>query len=193
MSASGLIDVVHWLEDVFERLRLRRSYGGAIAYNYYGPPRLTQDIDVLALVPDMKSPALVAELSAAGCFHGDRDPKPLDLGAVLNDLRSKAHLAVFRCSGIRTEIFVPWHPFHHRVLDRSPERDFEGRRIRIHSAEDLIVFKKVFDRPKDIVDIRAILIAQRGKLDLDRLRSDASVFLTDQGYAELEALIAACG
>jgi hypothetical protein len=117
----------------------------------------------------------------------------LDLGAVLNDLRSKAHLAVFRCSGIRTEIFVPWHPFHHRVLDRSPERDFEGRRIRIHSAEDLIVFKKVFDRPKDIVDIRAILIAQRGKLDLDRLRSDASVFLTDQGYAELEALIAACG
>jgi hypothetical protein len=58
MSFAGLIDVIHWLEDVFERLQLQRSYGGAIAYNYYAPPRLTQDVDVLALVPDTKIPEL---------------------------------------------------------------------------------------------------------------------------------------
>lgn len=34
MSLAGLIDVIHWLEAVFDRLQLRRSYGGAIAYNY---------------------------------------------------------------------------------------------------------------------------------------------------------------
>jgi hypothetical protein len=27
MMLAGLIDVIHWLEDVFERLQLRRSYG----------------------------------------------------------------------------------------------------------------------------------------------------------------------
>ena len=43
MSLAGLVDVIHWLEDVFDRLQLRRSYGGAIAYNYYGPPRLKSD------------------------------------------------------------------------------------------------------------------------------------------------------
>jgi hypothetical protein len=49
MSLAGLVEVIHWLEDVFERVGLRRSYGGAIAYNYYGPPRVTQDVDLLVL------------------------------------------------------------------------------------------------------------------------------------------------
>jgi hypothetical protein len=190
MTLAGLVDVIHWLEDVFDRLQLRRSYGGAIAYNYYGPPRLTQDVDVLVLVPDTQIPPLVDELAAGGCQHGDLEPKPMELKAVLAELRSKAHLAVFHCRGIKTEVFVPWHPLHHRILDRSPERDLEGKRIRIHSAEDLIVFKKVFDRPKDITDIKAMLLAQRGKLDLERLKSDAKGLLSDQSFGELQALIA---
>ncbi len=52
MSAPGLVEVIHWLEDVLDRLGLQRSYGGAIAYNYYGPPRLTQDVDILVLTRD---------------------------------------------------------------------------------------------------------------------------------------------
>jgi hypothetical protein len=75
------------------------------------------------------------------------------------------------------------------VLDRSPERDLEGRRIRIHSPEDLIVFKKIFDREKDLRDIRAILAAQKGTLDLDRLKNDARGLLTDQSFQELESLL----
>lgn len=189
----GLIGVIHWLEEVFGRLDLRRSYGGAIAYNYYGPPRLTQDVDVLVLIPDLKIPGLLEEFRKAGSLHGDRDPRPIDLRAVLEDLRSKAHLAAFVCFGVRVELFVPWHPFHHRVLDRSLARDLEGRSISIHAAEDLIVFKKIFDRPKDIGDIKAMLLAQKGRLDIERLKTDASELLTDESYAELESLIASFG
>jgi hypothetical protein len=189
MSLAGLVDVIHWLEDVFERLQLRRSYGGAIAYNYYAPPRLTQDVDVLVLVPDLKIPGLVDAFSVAGCRHLTPDPHPVELAAVLTDLRSKARLAVFACRDIRTELFLPWHPFHYRVLDRSPERDLEGRKIRIHAAEDLIVFKKVFDRPKDIGDIKAMLMAQKGKLDIERIKTDARQLLADDSYRELESLL----
>jgi hypothetical protein len=186
---AGLIDVIHWLEEVFERLQLRRSYGGAIAYNYYAPPRLTQDVDVLALLPDTKIPELVDEFSSAGCQHLHPESRPLELHAVLEAFRSKAHLAAFACRGIRTELFLPWHPFHYQVLERSPERDLEGRKIRIHAPEDLIVFKKVFDRPKDISDIKAMLMAQKGKLDIERLMSDARQLLTDDGYGELDSLV----
>jgi hypothetical protein len=193
MSLAALIDVLHWLEGVFDRLQLERSYGGAVAYNYYGPPRLTRDIDVLALVPDLKAPSLVEALASAGCLHGARNPRPLELQAVLEDLRGREHVAVFQCQGIPVEVFSPWHPFHHRVLSRSPERDLEGRRIRIHAPEDLIVFKKVFDRPKDIVDIKGILLAQRGKLDLEQLRSDAEELLEDESLRELESLITQFG
>ncbi len=192
MIFAGLIDVIHWLENVFERLQLQRSYGGAIAYNYYGPPRLTQDVDVLALVPDTKVPELLEEFSSAGCRHLNHlnpEARPVELPAVLHDLRSKAHPAAFACKGIRTELFFPWHPFHYRVLERSPERDLEGRMIRIHAPEDLIVFKKVFDRPKDIGDIKAMLMAQKGKLDIGRLKSDAQQLLAHDGYRELESLL----
>lgn len=192
MSLGGLVDTIHWAEDLLGRLGLRHSYGGAIAYNYYGPPRLTQDVDVLVLVPDTKIPALVDEMASSGCLHGDLEPRPIELRAVLQDFRSKAHLAVFLYCGVRVEVFVPWHPFHHRVLDRSPERDLEGRRIRIHAAEDLIVFKKIFDRPKDITDIQAILIARKGNLDLERIRSEAKGLLTDASWTELNGLIDRC-
>ncbi len=191
MSARGLIDVVHWLESVFDGLGLKRSYGGAIAYNFYGPPRLTQDIDVLVLVPDTRIPGLLDALRASGCLHGDRDPRPIDVRAVLADLRGAGRVAVFLCHGIRVEVFVPWHPFHHRVLDRSPERDLEDRKIRIHAPEDLIVFKKIFDRPKDLADIRAILATQAGRLDTGRILSDAEAFLEPESLNELKALLAA--
>jgi hypothetical protein len=38
MRARGLVETIHGLEDIFDRCGLRRSYGGAIAYAYYGPP-----------------------------------------------------------------------------------------------------------------------------------------------------------
>lgn len=150
---------------------------------------MTQDVDVLALVPDTKVPELLEEFSSAGCGHLNPEACPVELHAVLFDLRSKAHLAAFACKGIRTELFLPWQPFHYRVLERSPQRDLEGRMIRIHAPEDLIVFKKVFDRPKDIGDIKAMLMAQQGKLDIERLKSDAQQLLTPDGYRDLESLI----
>jgi hypothetical protein len=188
VSRPSLVQVIRGLEDLFERLGLARSYGGAIAYNYFGPPRLTQDVDVLVLVPDTKVPALVEALVAAG-FVADAAGAVIELGQVLAALRSKAHLAVFVYRGVRVEVFVPWHPFHHEVLRRSPQRDLGDRRIRIHAPEDLIVFKKIFDRPKDLQDIRALLLANAGLLDLDRIRRDARGLLSDESYRELEAML----
>ena len=75
---SRLVAVVHWLEESFNRLGVPRSYGGAIAYNFYGPPRLTLDFDVLAVVPDLKAHAFVGALSAAACLHDDLDPTRVD-------------------------------------------------------------------------------------------------------------------
>lgn len=193
MSPSGLIDAIHRLERIFDRVKIDRSYGGAIALNYYAPPRFTQDIDLLLLVPDLKLPELVEDLSRAGCKHGLHDPNGLVLTRMLGELRSKPFFSTIYLGGIRTELFAPWHPFHHRVLERSPARELEGRLIRIHAAEDLIVFKKIFDRPKDIGDIKAMLLAQQGRLDLNRLRSDAKTLLSVPSFQELSALIAQFG
>jgi hypothetical protein len=78
-----------------------------------------------------------------------------------------------------------WHHFHTPF----PHQFHPTISIRIHTPEDLIVFKKVFDRPKDIGDIKAMLMAQKGKLDIERLMKDARQLLTDDGYGELESLV----
>ena len=49
--------------------------------------------------------------------------------------------------------------------------------------------EKIFDRPKDIADIKAMLLAQKGRLDLDRLRSDAKTLLAEASLQELLLLI----
>lgn len=183
----GLVDVIHWLEGVFDRLRIRHSYGGAIAYNYHGPARFTEDVDVLVLLPRTAIPALVDALAAGGCT---RDPSgPLELVPILADLDGTSRFTALRCFGVRVEIFSVWHPFHRSVLERSPLRDLEGRKIPIHTAEDLIVFKKIFDRPKDIQDIKAILMAQRGRLDVERIRAGARELLPAESIDELEEML----
>jgi hypothetical protein len=193
MSRSSLVQVIHRLEDVLSNVGVERSFGGAIAYNYYGPPRLTQDLDVLVLVPAMKAPALVEALTTAAFTTADESTGPLDLSRVLADWRSNAHLSVMQYGGVRVELFVPWHPFHRRVLQRSPARDLGDRTIRIHAAEDLIVFKKIFDRPKDMQDIRAMLLSNRGLLDLDLIRHEARALLTDAGWRELDEVLTSLG
>jgi predicted nucleotidyltransferase len=196
MATKTIVEVVLWLEDLFDRHRIVRSYGGAIARNFFAEPRLTRDVDLLVLVSQTQVPALVKDLVDAGASALEIDgeagtelPRPLDLGRVLSDLRGKAHMTALRCFGVRVEIFVPWHPFDHEVLRRSLEQQFDGRTIRIHSPEDLIVYKKVFNRSKDIEDIKAILAARAGTLDLDRIRSGASRLLDESAANELEELI----
>ena len=192
MSRPKLIQVVHLLEDVLEPIGIQRSYGGAIAYNFYGPPRFTQDVDLLILVPDSKMPRMIEAMAGSGFRDGTPQAGIIDLRAVLADLRSQAHLARFQYQGVPIEAFVPWHPFHHEVLRRSPIRELGGRQIRIHAAEDLIVFKKIFDRPKDLQDIRAMLLANKGQLDAERIRRDARGLLTDASWKELDELLRQC-
>lgn len=139
---------------------------------------------------------MVDDFAAADAKHvrindplGKEVLEKIELGAVLGDLRSKSRRTILSCFGIKVEAFVPWHPFHHQVLKQSPKKDFEGRTIKVHAPEDLIVFKKIFDRSKDIEDIKSLLAANVGKLDLDRIRSNARQLIDEPGLAELEELI----
>jgi hypothetical protein len=92
---------------------------------------------------------------------------------------------------VPVELFVPWHPFDHEVLRSALEREVGGRTgVRIHRPEHLLVYKKAFDRSKDIEDIKAILVANAGKLDLAVVRKWAAELLDDEGLAELEQLLA---
>jgi predicted nucleotidyltransferase len=90
------------------------------------------------------------------------------------------------CFGVPVELFVPWHPFDHEVLRSALPREVGGRSVKVHRPEHLLVYKKVFDRSKDIEDIKAILVANAGKLHVDLIRRWAGELLDGEGVAEME-------
>jgi hypothetical protein len=94
------------------------------------------------------------------------------------------------CFGVPAELFAPWHPFDHEVLRSALSRDTGGRTVKVHRPEHLLIYKKVFDRSKDIEDIKAILVANPGKLNLDEIRKWSRDLLDEAGMAELEQLLA---
>ena len=62
---TGMADVpdaVERIADVLAKQNIRHAFGGAIAQNFWGIVRATQDVDVLALIPSLQLPAVVERL-----------------------------------------------------------------------------------------------------------------------------------
>ena len=64
------------------------------------------------------------------------------------------------------DLFFSYDPLHESCLARKRTVPFGGDdRIDILSAEDLVIFKVLFDRAKDWTDIDELLYAQGGDFD----------------------------
>ena len=63
----NLIELVGTLADVFTRLQIRFAIGGALANNYWGIVRTTQDIDCLIALPAIKYQLFADQLTVIGC------------------------------------------------------------------------------------------------------------------------------
>lgn len=132
------------------------AFGGALALAYYAEPRATIDIDVNVFVGVEKVARLLAVLG------------PLDIkvdGDVSRKLRDEGQ-GRLRWDRYLLDVFLSTHRFHEMCADRIRRVPFGDREIPILSAEDLLIFKLLFDRPKDWIDIEQILFAQAGEFDI---------------------------
>lgn len=131
------------------------AYGGAIALAYYAEPRATIDIDLNLFVQADRSAPVVEVLT--------------DLGVVMPD----GHDAIIREAGqIRAnfgrtplDLFFSYDPFHEAAARARRTVPFADVEIPVLSASHLVVCKAVFARPKDWVDIDA-MVEQQSPIDL---------------------------
>ena len=143
---TTLVDKILAVAEAFDRADVPWAFGGAFALAYAtAEPRGTRDIDVNVFVRasavDVVFNALpegvvVGHESRHEVLTSDQvrvmwDDTPIDLFFVASD-------------------------FHHDVGERCRQVPFAGRSVTILCAEDLAVFKALFDRPKDWVDIDAM-------------------------------------
>lgn len=153
MSALG--ELLFSVHDALERAGIPHAVGGAIALGYCTlDPRGTRDLDFNVFVGTERAREVFAALPEAIEVSGERL------------LRLERDGQVRLMSGTTpVDLFLNVLPFHDHVAKHIRWVPFEGRAIPILSCTALVVFKAMFDRGQDWVDIDAMVEA--GSFDFD--------------------------
>ena len=156
MNPERLIEGVHSLSEQLAGCAIPHAFGGAIAYGFYGTPRMTNDFDINVFLPE------AAARKVFDCLE------PLGVASGAEAMREVAANGQVRLNwqGTMVGLFFAYAPFHDAAAKRLQTRDLEGKPLRILSPEDITVFKVIFNRPHDWDDVRQMLIEQRDELDL---------------------------
>jgi hypothetical protein len=160
-SPTRLVDRIVAVCQSLDEAGIPWALGGALALAYAtNEPRGTRDIDVNVFVGSVNAPAVFAALPVGVAF-GDADV-----------LQANTYDQVrLWWDSTPIDVFFAAEQFHFDVAARCRTVPFEGRSIKVLSAEDLAVFKALFDRTKDWADIEAMVHSDGVDLELaaDRL------------------------
>lgn len=144
---------------------------GGVAASILGKPRLTADADAMILLSVEDISQVVERAKKEGLV-----PRLPDVEEFAQ--RSRVILLRHEESGIDVDISLGLLPFEVEAVERSQEYDTGSLQVRLPTPEDLIILKAVAHRPKDMLDIEAVITAQ-ANLDTERI-----IFWVQQ-FAEL--------
>ncbi len=150
---------------------------GGLAASVLGRPRLTQDIDALAILPESDWNRAVDSAAEFGIIP--RIPDVLDFAS-----RSRVLLMRHGGSGIDLDVMLGALPFEQSAVENSVVHDIGGLRVRLPRIEDLLVMKAIARRPKDLEDIRSLLTAHPDA-DVAAARRWVREFATAPGMSDM--------
>lgn len=160
-SEVGPLEKALALVRAFKASGMPFALGGAIALSYWAEPRATLDIDVNVFVPEGDAGGVldvVARLGGAVDLHRDETTV------------ARTGQVRIEWDGTPLDLFFAYDVFHEECRTRSRPVDFLGESVQVLSAEDLAVFKVIFNRPKDWLDIEAMLTEQGSAFDVEHTR-----------------------
>ena len=141
---------------------------GGLAVQRWGEPRATQDVDfsVLAPVGDEQRPLnLLLRVFT---------PRRAD---ALTFAQANRVLLIRSSNGVAVDVALAGSPFEVEVLDRASAWAFApGIEVVTCSAEDLVIYKLVAARARDVADIDGFVRRQGTGLDVERIRRYGTLF-----------------
>ena len=147
MSALTLAQRVVRLDEALAEVP--HAFGGAIALAYYAEPRATIDIDLNVFVGVDRFREVADQLIPLGVSVDDPASEQL--------AERDGQVRVF-WDETPIDMFFAYDRFHEAAARARRDVPFADTMIPILSATHLLVCKVVFNRPKDWVDIDAMLI-----------------------------------
>jgi hypothetical protein len=135
---------------------------GGLAVIAHGAPRSTLDADATVAGSGLPVEDLLAALRAEG--FSTRVPDA-------SDLARTAHVLLVRHepSGIPVDISLAWLPFEEEALAHAKSREFAGVVLPFVQAEDLLIYKLVAARARDLEDAERLLLLHGSDIDLARV------------------------
>ena len=147
----------------FVRHRIPYMIIGGQAVLLYGEPRLTRDIDItLGVNIDRITEllAVVKELSLK--------PLPEDVEAFA--MQTMVLPAVDETTGIRVDFIFSFLPYEREAIGRARKIMVLNQDICFASPEDVIIHKIFAGRPRDMEDVRTVLLKNPG-VDISYIRN----------------------
>ncbi len=136
---------------------------GGLAAGYRSQARFTKDVDFLLQIPQVTLPGVLETLEN----HGFQ----LDQLATIREW-TEHHMVVLSYHGIQVDWLKAVIPAYQHILDRATEESWLGQRVRVASAEGLILMKLMAARTQDWLDIENLVAAAQAGLDLDWIRNE---------------------
>ena len=154
---GAAIEISDWLTEH----GIPHFFIGGLAVQHWGEPRLTADVDLCAVTDPAETDALVQNLLKAFAARADAA-----------DTARRVHLLPLRSStGVTIEIALGFTGFEKIAAKRAKRIEVApGKSIPICSAEDLIVYKVVANRPRDVEDVEMVILRQQDRLDQRYIR-----------------------
>jgi hypothetical protein len=175
----SLPDKVVAIDRALTVAKVPHAIGGAIALIYYTEPRATADVDVNVFVATDRWSDVKAALDKIG----------IDIEADEAALARDGQVRLWWGRNA-VDLFFSYDPFHDEMEGAIRRVPFGDAQIPILAPEHLLICKGMFDRPKDWLDIEAML-AFIEPLDLDVIRDwlTRMVGPDDERLEKLEALV----
>jgi predicted nucleotidyltransferase len=145
---TALADLTRWLDGS----GIPAIVIGGVAASVLGRPRLTRDIDALAILPEDAWAQALASAAGYGIVPRIGD-------ALAFARRSRVLLMRHAASAIDLDITFGGLPFEKAAVENSATHDVGGVLVRLPRVEDLLVMKAVARRPKDLDDVNGLLDA----------------------------------
>lgn len=161
--AQGFLDALEALRCALDEVDAPSMIIGGVAVIALGVPRLTVDIDATVAAADLKIERLVEGLDRQGI-------RPRIPDALAFARARQVFLGVHQASGTPVDVSLAWLPFEAEALSSSQVCDYAGVRIRIPRPEDLLIYKIIASRPRDLQDAEGLLVLHGATMDVDRVR-----------------------
>jgi hypothetical protein len=146
---------------------------GGQAVLLYGEPRLTRIIDITVGIGIDQLDRLEEAASSAGLVPIPSDPRAFARSTMVYPCSDTA-------SGIRVDFIMSFLEYELGPISRGKTVRIGRTDVTFASPEDLIVHKMVAGRPRDLEDVRSILLKNAG-LDVPFIAKRLSEFDRTQG------------